>query len=255
MFVQYQAGFDAHNLQLSLRQDDNAQFGSHVTGGIAWGYAWSEALRVTASHGTAFKAPTFNELYYPGFSEPNLRPETAATSEVGLAAKTAAGRLSLQVFQTRIEDLITYDASLSKPVNIDRARVRGVEAVHDLSAGDWNLRTALNWLDPRNQASGANNGKVLARRVRQSLRMEVDRAIGEHSVGATLLAEGARFDEVANTTRVGGYGLLDLRAEYRLSRDLRLQGRIDNVFDKSYETFAYFHQPGRSAFLFLRYEP
>src|SRR5690606_31678633 len=59
VFAQYQGDFGAHDLQLSLRTDRNDQFGAHATGGIAWGLDIAGGWRVTASHGTAFKAPSF----------------------------------------------------------------------------------------------------------------------------------------------------------------------------------------------------
>src|SRR5690606_8445914 len=74
-FVQYLREYGRHDWQLSLRRDDNDQFGTHDTGNLAWGYALGEALRVTASYGTAFKAPTFNQLYFPGFGNPELQAE------------------------------------------------------------------------------------------------------------------------------------------------------------------------------------
>ncbi|MDE2408655.1 MAG: TonB-dependent receptor, partial [Xanthomonadaceae bacterium] len=81
-FVQYQGQlgtgtFGAQDLQLSLRHDNNDQFGGKTTGGIAWGLAFAGNWRATASYGTAFKAPSFNELYYPGFSNPLLLPESS----------------------------------------------------------------------------------------------------------------------------------------------------------------------------------
>jgi vitamin B12 transporter len=70
-----------HTLQANLRHDRSTQYGGQTTGAIAWGYRLAPQWRITASYGSAFKAPSFNDLYYPGFSNPDLEPETARNVE------------------------------------------------------------------------------------------------------------------------------------------------------------------------------
>ena len=255
LFTQYQGRFGAHDVQLSLRRDDNEQFGNRNTGGVAWGYALSEGLRLTASYGTAFKAPTFNELYFPGFGNPNLRPEESDSIELGLSGKATWGHWSLNAYETRINDLIAFDASTFAPANIDQARIRGLEAVLGTRIGSWDLNTNLTLLDPENRSGGPNDGNVLPRRARQSLRLDADRDFGRYRLGATLLAAGKRYDDLANTRELGGYATIDLRAEVALAKDWRVQARVENLLDKDYETAAFFNQPGRSLYLTLRYQP
>lgn len=255
LFTQYQGRFGAHDVQLSLRRDDNKQFGNRNTGGAAWGYAPSEGLRLTASYGTAFKAPTFNELYFPGFGNPNLRPEESRSFELGLGGKAVWGRWSLNAYETRVDDLIAFDAATWAPVNIDQARIRGLEAVLGTQLGGWDLNTNLTLLDPENRSVGANDGNVLPRRARQSLRLDADRDFGRYRLGATLLAAGKRYDDLANTRALGGYATIDLRAEVALAKDWRVQARVENLFDKDYQTAAFYNQPGRGLYLTLRYQP
>jgi vitamin B12 transporter len=255
LFSQYQGSFGVHDIQLSVRRDDSEQFGNRNTGGAAWGYALSEGLRLTASYGTAFRAPTFNELYFAGFGNPNLRPEESHSFEIGLSGKTTWGHWSLSVYETRLDDLIAFDASTFAPANIDQARIRGLEAVLGMQLGGWDLNTNLTLLDPENRSGGTNDGNVLPRRARQSLRLDADRDFGRYRLGATLLAAGKRYDDLANTRRLGGYATLDVRAEYALAKDWRVQARVENLFDKDYETAAFFNQPGRSLYLTLRYQP
>jgi len=70
--------------QASLRRDDSTQFGARSTGSVAYGYAFPSGMGVTSSYGTAFKAPTLNDLYYPGFSNPDLKPESAHKADVAI---------------------------------------------------------------------------------------------------------------------------------------------------------------------------
>ena len=98
-------------------------------------------------------------------------------------------------------------------------------------------------------------GNELPRRARHSARLDLDRAFGDFRVGVTGVAQGDRYDDVANTRRLPGYATVDLRAEYAFSDAMTLQGRLANVFDRDYETVSFYNQPGREWFLTLRYSP
>ena len=74
-------------------------------------------------------------------------------------------------------------------------------------------------------------------------------------LGLTGVAEGARFDDVANTRRLGGYATFDVRAEYSLTAAWTVQARLANVLDRDYETASFYNQPGREWFLTLRWAP
>ena len=253
LFGQYQGDFGAHSLQASLRRDSNQQFGGHDTAGLGYGYAINDTMRLTASYGTAFKAPTFNQLYYPGFGSAALRPELSRSVEVGIAGHGTFGKWSLNAYQTDITDLIGFDASFT-PVNINTARLNGLEGQLQTQFADWDINGTLTLQDPR-QTSGVNQGKLLNRRATEAMRIETACGFGAWRLAASLYAESRRFDDLANTQRLGGYGLLDLRAEYRLAQGWSMQGRIDNLLDKRYETAQFYNQPGRGLYFKLNYQP
>lgn len=255
VFGQYLGYFGDHDLQLALRHDDNQQFGGNSTGSAAWGYQVGGGLRLTLSYGTAFKAPTFNDLYFPGFGNPDLDPEESRSIEVGLAGTSDRVRWSVNAYRTRIDDLIAFDGTVGLPGNVDRAVIQGLEATVGTDLAGWEANASLTLLDPENRSDGPNRGKVLPRRPEQALRLDLDRDFGRYSLGGTVIAEGRRFDDLANNRRMSGFATVDLRGEYRLDRDWRLQARIENLFDKDYETSEFFNQPGRSAYLTLRYQP
>lgn len=255
VFGQYQGDFGAHDLQAALRRDDNDQFGNKTTGNLNWGYALGAGLRLTAGYGTAFKAPSFNELYYPGFGNPDLAPESSRSVEVGLKGKYGWGGWSVHAFQTEIDDLIAYNAAIFAPDNVDEARIRGLEGMLTTHVAGFDLSAALTLLEPENRSEGANQGKVLPRRARESLSLDIDRRLGVWSFGTGLYAAGKRYDDLANTVELDPYATLDLRAEYAIQRDWRLQAKVTNLFDADYETAAWYNQPGRGFLVTLRYQP
>jgi vitamin B12 transporter len=252
LFLQYVGDHGAWRTELSWRGDDNQQFGRHDTMSAALGYAVSDALQFVAQYGTAFRAPSFNELYYPDFSNPLLEPERSRSIELAAKGRVAGARWRVSLFQTRIRDLVGFD-DFFLPANVDAARIRGVEASALIPWGEWVLEAGTTLLDAKNRSGDANQGNRLMRRPKFSGRMDLTRSFGEFELGARLVAEGARYDNASNTRRVGGFTTLDLRAEYTFSPAWRVQARAANVFDEDYETVAFYNQPGRAFYLTLRY--
>lgn len=244
----------AHTLQLGLRRDDNEQFGGETTSSIGWGWELTPQWRVTATVGTGFKAPTFNELYFPGFGNPALGPESSKSYEASARWRRGQASASITVYENDIDDLIGFDANFA-PINIDETRIRGVELVAQATLAGWQLGGSAEWLDPENRGSGSNFGKQLPRRARSIVRADVARALGPVTVGVRAQHQGARFDNLANTRRLDSFTTVDLRAEWQVSDGLRLQVRLDNAFDEDYETALFYPQPGREWHLALRYSP
>ena len=253
VFVEYQGKFGAHQLQASVRNDDNEQFGNHTTGGLGWGMAFGNGFKLNATYGTGFKAPTFNDLYFPYSSNPDLKPEQSKSLNVGVAQYAQDWNWTFNVYETHIEDLIALD-SFWNPDNIEEARIRGAELTGAISLAGWDLSAQISHTDPRNRTDGANHGNLLARRARNTARIDVDRSFGDFRIGLTGNGGSHRFDNAANTVRLSGYGTLDLRMEYALNRDWTLQARASNVFDRDYETIAWYNQPGREYGLSVRYQ-
>ena len=251
-FAQYQGSFGRHDLQLSMRHDDNDQFGGRDTGSVAWGMDLAQGLRLTASHGTAFKAPTFNELYYPYYGNPTLRPETSRSTELGIARRADDWHWRLDAYQTVIEDLIVYDPHLFVANNIEHGRIRGVELTGGTTLAGWDLSLQATLLDPRNGSAGLD-GKLLPRRSRRSARLDADRTFGGWRVGGSLVAKGERYDDAGNTLRLPGHATVDLRLERDLGRAWTVQAGIRNALDRSYESVAYYRQPGREYTVMLRF--
>ncbi len=261
MFGQYQFQLAGLDVTGALRYDDNEQFGSESTGSIAAGYLFDNQLRLHASYGTAFKAPTFNELYFPDFGDPDLDPEKSSSFEVGVSRLHSWGSASLNAFYTDIDDLIvgvsdpTFPPFFFRAANVDEVRIRGIEAQINASVADWIIGMAGTYMDPENRGNGVNKGKQLARRPKRSLRIDIDRKISDWSVGCTLVAESKRYDDLANTRTISSYKKVDLRAGYALLQDWVVEASINNIFDENYETAAFYKQDGRNYFFSLNYRP
>jgi vitamin B12 transporter len=262
----------------SGRVDDNATYGTFVTGrgSLAWQLAPSTSVR--AAIGNAFKAPAFEETFSSSFTigNPDLQPERTVSWEAS-AEQHVAGRLALSAtyFDQHFRDLIQYvsgDASTDFRginQNLGAASARGVElearapmvGQFDFGANITLLRTKVT--DAGNGAFGTFvNGERLLRRPSRTAAFNADYRVGRRSrVGVAVRVVGQRDDrDFTNDVRVElpSYTLLDLNAEVSLSRlssglaPLTITGRIENVLDRDYQPSFGYAAPGRTVLLGAR---
>jgi len=246
-FLGYNAKLGNHSVQLAGRRDDNSQFGAKNTGNLAYGYQFTSTLSARGAIGTAFKAPTFNQLYFPGFGSANLKPEEALNREIGLTWLETGHRIGWVYFDNKITDLIGG----SPLVNINKATIRGNSLTYAGSIGHWQINASIDIMDPHD----ATTGKKLPRRADEQANFSLSYATGPLNVGTEVQAVGTRFDNATNTRRMKGYALVNLFGHYQITPDLRLEARINNLFDEQYETAWAYAQPRLSAFIGLRYNP
>ena len=252
VFGQYGVSFHGHQLIASVRRDDDEVFGSETTGGVGWSFTWHETLRWYASYGTAYKAPTFNELFFPFFGNPDLRSETAESYEVGLERQHERFGWGIRAYHTAAQDLITtvcdqlYNCA---PENVHEAQVTGVEGEFFIQWGGWDAMLGMEYLEPKNETTG----KRLPRRVKKRFSFALRRDIGRFTFGGHLFAEGDRFDNAGNTIKVNGFATVDLSGEYRFSKRLTLRAKVANLLDKEYQTINTYNSFGRNFFVSVHY--
>ncbi|WP_136255225.1 TonB-dependent receptor domain-containing protein [Onishia niordana] len=255
LFAQALLDFSPLNLQAGMRFDDNEAFGEEVTGHLGISYALDGVHTLRASYGTAFRAPTFNELYFPNYGNDALDPERSRTTELGLRAQFGQGFWDLSVYQTEIKDMIatTLRNGRFAPFNVNQARIRGAELATGAEVNDWSLRAALTYTDPEDR----NTGNQLVRRATRSLRLDADRALGDWTLGGSFIAQNHRYNDTDNNERLPGFGLVNLRAGWQFAPLWSTRLTLENVLDKEYATARAsafqggwdYLNPGRAAFL------
>lgn len=259
-FVTWQGGFGAHTLDASLRHDDNSQFGGASTGNLAWGWRAGESLRLRASWGQGFRAPNFNELYYPGFDlggglvlfkgNQFLQPERSRSSEIGMDWQLDDKQsLGLSAYRTRIHDLIAFAGLLFDAVNIRSAAIDGVELEYAFTQGGLAIRANATWQDARD----TDTGERLLRRADRKLHASADYAFANGAgIGVDLSAYSPRPD--FGETVLPGYSRMDLRASAPLAQGWTVDARIENVGDTDYELVQGYNTPGRTGVVSLRWQ-
>ena len=238
--------------EASVRRDDDNQFGQRSTGSASYGMDLASIGRVAVTYGRGFRPPTFNDLYFPGFSNPDLRPERSRSWEVSWKASAGAWRWGVTGFDNRYEDLIVFSFEENKPLNVAAARVRGVEITAD---GTWlgtRLRADVTLQRPRDDSTG----KQLHSRAQRFGSLDASRTLGAWSAGLTVSATSARFDsdDESPDSRLPGHVLVDARVRYKWAKHWSVELSGANLANKNYENAVGYNAPRRSLFLNVRFE-
>lgn len=254
----YSAKRGKHLASASARRDDSSQYGDKTTGSIGYGYKLTRALRVNASAGTSFRAPTFNELYYPGYGVDTNKPEQGKNVEGGAYYNDGALEVSAVYYRNRLSDLLVNTAKCPVQLdthkngcayNVNRATLEGISLGARTRMGDVDMSGSLDFQDPRDDTTGKN----LQRRAKRHAKFAVEYNAGNAIAGVGLQLSGKRFDDLANRTTLPGYGLVNLFASYRFAPDWSAVLRLNNATDKQYELARYYATAGRQVFAGIRY--
>lgn len=249
----YVGEYGAQQVQFNLRQDRYSDFGTADTGLLGYGLSFADNWRATATISTAFKAPTFNDLYYPGYSNPDLRPEHAQNHEIGLHYAAAGQSVNAIYFDNRIRDLIASDSTFTTVINVNQARIDGQELSYAGEFGNTHLKANATWQNPRDTATG----QLLLRRAKQYGNIALSQRVGAWDAGGELQYSGARQDGDINTfspVTVPGYQVLNLNARYQMDKNISISARIDNLFNRDYMLVHGYNTLGRTLFVGLNYQ-
>ena len=254
VFGIYRLQYGANSLQANVRHDNSSQYGGQTTGAVAYGYQFAPSFRMTAGYGTGFRPPTFNDLYFPDFSNPSLQPETSRNVEVGVYfyGSTTDGTWEARVigYRNRVSQQIVLDSNFI-PQNIQRALLEGVTLGFNAQLGNTTITASLDLASPEDSVTG----KLLPRRAREHGAVTLLQTIGPVRVGAEVIASSYRYDDAANTKRLAGYGILNLTAEWDVAKGWTLFVRGNNVFDQDYQLAADFSTGGATVFGGVRWRP
>ena len=245
------------SLSAGVRHDDNEQFGSKMTGDFAVGLHVTEDVTVSASVGTAYKTPSFNDLYYPDVGccvgNPDLQPEEVESYELGVDAYQEWGSTSLRVYRSDIENKIDWVfVTQYIPLQVDEADVKGLELQVGTELFDTMIAASATYEVVENAATGED----LERQPRQRIALDVDRAFGRTELGFSVYAQNKHYEgEGEGRITLPGYGDVALRAAHRINEQVTVRARIDNLFDNDYVEIYGYNTEGRFVMVFFDYTP
>ena len=233
-FIQHSYKGEVFGTELGLRHDKNQQFGSENTWNAALSLPVGQSNEFVLSYAEGFRAPTFNDLYYPMYGNPNLKAEKSKSYELQLRSQLAdTVRLETSIYQTKIRDQIQYQAN-NDLRNVE-ARINGFEASlqHEVFAAQGALNLSL--VDSRDRKTGHQ----LPRIAKRTLSYDLDKQFGAFGVGGTWRLASKSFNDAKNNQEIAGFGTMDLRGSWQATHDLGVDLRLANIFDKGYTRAMY----------------
>ncbi|WP_104400168.1 TonB-dependent receptor domain-containing protein [Vibrio penaeicida] len=253
-FAFFATGFkqiDDLSLEVSLRQDKDSVFGRHTTWNLAGGYAVNDEIDLIASYGSAFKAPTFNDLYWPGSGNDQLKPESSKSAELGIRGYHEAVEWTLTAYHSDIKDMIAWAPLPSGswvPSNVNNAEIKGIELELSFDTGPIEHRVVGDWKEPKDKKDGSQ----LIRRAKENYKWVVSYSYEKLSTSISANHVGKRYD--SSKAELAAYTTADLGATFAISEDLSAGLRIDNLLDEKYETAKGYPAPERAFYLNASYK-
>ena len=274
--VSSNAGFAQAQLNLwdrvfataGVRQDEYNVYGGATTYRTTAGYLHQETgTKIRSSYATGFRAPTINQLYFPGFGNPNLKPERSQSMDVGVDQYLMHDRVTLSggYFWNRFRDMIVTQQSSTAcgpfgfcAENAGLVGTKGWEAsVKYAVIRDMPL---IKSLDVQAQYTNTLTRNLVQQPGNRAPRMPVDQwsmivsyqPIDPVRVNLEGRYVGSRFDDLNNRQPMRAFDVWNLSATYDVTSRVQTYLRADNIFNEKYEEIRFFGTPVRSIFVGLR---
>lgn len=245
------------SVQADLRHDDNSDYGQVNTGRLGGKLKLDETWRLRALAGSSFRAPSFNDRYYPGYGVPGIHPERGVSMEFGVDGRWSEFDVSATAWRNRMRDLIVYESDPSAcpadpayafgcAANVGHARLQGLTLSGGWHLGRWELRGEADFVDAKDSDTGAR----LPRRAAHQLSLSADYTTGAWRFGAALLQVGSRPDGGAQLPEET---TLDLKLRWQFAPRWSLEARLVNATDVDLQPVRDYQGLGRQAWLGVRY--
>lgn len=249
-FVYGQKQVEQFSIEGALRYDDIEDIDSEATYNLGLGYDLTDSTKLAVNHSTGFKAPTFNDLYYPFGGNPDLESETSETTEVLLKQSLENGALGISLYQTEVENMIAWaplPSGVWTPQNINNADIEGAEieltVTHNALTHDFSLA----YIDTEDKATG----EQLARRAREHFSYAVSADMGEIDFNVSFSYKGDRMDR---GTKLDAYTLVNAKIGYDVTDAVSLNFKVNNLFDEDYTTANNYRTQGQTFYFGVSYQ-
>ncbi|XQW85635.1 TonB-dependent receptor domain-containing protein [Thalassotalea piscium] len=234
IFTQFNHQQNNWLFEAAARYDDIEEIGDKTTYNISVGYQLVNNWLVSLNRGTGFKAPTFNDLYWPGSGNPALQPEHSLTHELLVRNQNENYTIEFSVFDTEVDDLIAWNSAAYRSENIQKAEMKGVDANFTLVLGNFDHSLGLAYVDAKNETTNTK----LSRRPEWNANYALNYQRENWQFGTVINYRGESEETVygKGIVELDNYWLVDLTAVYQVTNNVTINGKIANLFDEKYET-------------------
>jgi len=255
--ISYQLNRGSNISNFSVRNDSITGYGPQTTGAASYGYFLTKDWRTNINYGTGFRAPTFNDLYYPGYGNTAVLPEKSKNTEAGVHYEKAGSDAHLVAFSNSISNLI-QTTKINCPLgtgssgcasNVSSAKITGASLSGSQALFNFIIKASFTQQNPVNQGTDT----TLVKQAKRYGNVAVEYIHSNLTTGVEGTASGRRYDYLGSNTGMGGYALYNLYANYSFEKDWSLFARWNNIFNKDYQLSYGYNTPGSNVFAGIRY--
>lgn len=239
----------AFMVEASARLDDNQDFGSEEAFSIALGYDVTDNFGVKSSYGTAFKAPNLYHVYNSTYGNADLSAEKSKQAELTIYGVIQDVEITLTGYDYTITDLIDYSYATNGYLNIDgESRIKGVELTTAFDLWASHQVVTIEYKDARDI-----DGEQLSRRAPNTAKWNSTVPFGDFDWSLSAQYVGRRDNSQYDTVVLPSYSLFDTTLSYYANEHTTIRARVDNLFNRVYETADGYAAPERAYYLSVDY--
>ncbi len=230
-YLQHQYNSDKINTQVGVRLEDHERFGNHTVGQGAVRYHITPATSVYANVGSAFRAPTLNELYSQWGGNTELQPEESVSYEIGLDHRIAdTTSIHVSGFQNQIDNLVRY--IVDKNINVDgETQFTGGELGIKFNQGDYYASANYGYVETEVKQTGLE----IAYRPKHTGTLTLGYDDGVVGVSTSIIARSDAYANSTNTIKVPGHATVDVDAHWNINPHVKLFTNIQNIGNVEYK--------------------
>lgn len=262
-FLGYVLGSDSVDAQANVRYDDYSEYGSETTYNAGVAFHISPSFRVGTNYAKGFRAPTFNDLYYPGSGNPNLIPETSDNYEAFVEFDTPLQSTRITGYRNEVEDLLAYVSQFDadgnwiggSTENVDKAKIEGITLTSDWYIDNYLMGLSYDYQKAKDVSGGTVDGNFLPIRPEHKGLVYVGYQLPSFDIRAEYQYVGDYYYNVSNadSQSVENYGLFNISGNYQLSPNLSMTARLNNITNEKYVTAPGYNTDGTNFFTSLTY--
>lgn len=260
-FLGYVVSHNNIDAQANVRYDDYSDFDSETTYNLGAAYNLTPEFRAGANYAKGYRAPTFNDLYGPTNwgSNPNLKPETSDNYEAFIEYVNQTQSTRLTGYQNKVTDLIASDGNKTsqypygKNINIDEAKIEGVTLTSDWNMDNYLFGLSYDYQNAKDNSGKTNDGRYLPIRPEHKGLVYVGYQLSDVNIRAEYQYIDDYYYNATNTTKVDSYNLVNISGNYKLTNNLSMTARLNNVFNEKYITAPGYNTDGTNFFTSLTY--
>ncbi len=241
---------------LATRYGDVENIASESTYNIALGYKVNPQNLISLNFSEGFKAPTFNDLYFPFGGNSELQSETSDNTEIVYKHFFNNGNLVVSLYDSEIENLIQWipdSEGIWSPQNVGSAEISGIDMNYSLRHDDFSHQFNASYTD----AEDATNGKQLLRRAKQHFSYEVSHVMESFDWFAQFQYVGKRADQDFQSflpINLDSYTRINIGIGYSFNNQWQLKFKINDLFDEAPTSVSGYNPVEREIYLTISHQ-